>query len=135
MEINFKQGDVSLHKILPEGTTRFVVSDNDADIADHYLSMIRISNEAIDDEGDEWRRCKECGQWKPLNQMSRGVYLSYPGQYDCLECCEARKNKKPEIKVIQPAYTDKDFEVLPYKGKIKNKSGVIFCPFEGDKNV
>lgn len=138
MEINFKQGDVSLHKILPEGTTRYVVSDNDADIADHYLSMIRISNEAIDDEGDEWRRCKECGQWKPLDQMSRGVYLSYPGQYDCLECCEARKNKKPEIKTIftTKIADNKELSVeTNIKGKIKNKSGVIFCPFEGDKNV
>lgn len=136
MEINFKQGDVSLHKILPEGTTRFVVSDNDADIANHYLSMIRISNEAIDDEGDEWRRCKECGQWKPLNEMTGVVYLSYPGQYDCKECAKNLFNKKPEIKTISDTKLA-DYSVLSVetniKGKIKNLQGVIFCPFKGDK--
>ena len=135
MEINFKQGDVSLHKILPEGSTRFIAADTEEEIAEHYLSMIRISNEAMDDEGDEWRRCKECGQWKPLDQMTGVVYLSYPGQYDCKECAKNLFNKKPEIKVIKPACTDKDLEVLPYKGKIKDKPGVIFCPFKGDKNV
>ena len=96
MQINFKQGNVSLHKILPEGSTRFIVADTEEEIANDYLSMIRISNEAIDDEGDEWRRCKECGQWKPLDQMTGAVYLSYPGQYDCKECVENLFNKKPE---------------------------------------
>ena len=136
MKINFKQGDVSLHKILPSGSTRFIVADTDEEIANEYLSLIRISNEAIDDEGDEWRRCKECGQWKPLNQMTGAVYLSYPGQYDCNECAKNLFNKKPEIKTISNTRLA-DNSLLSVetniKGKIKNSQGVIFCPFEGDK--
>lgn len=138
MEINFKQGDVSLYKILPNGSTRFIVADTEEDIAKEYLSIISISNEAIDDEGDEWRRCKECRQWKPLSKMTTAVYLSYPGQYECNECAEARRNKKPEITVIN---FKQDFNIvnptiLPIKGKVKEKSGVIYCPYkEGDKNV
>ena len=85
---------------MPEGSTRFIVADTEEEIANDYLSMIRISNEAIDDEGDEWRRCKECGQWKPLSQMTGAVYLSYPGQYDCKECAKNLFNKKPEIKTV-----------------------------------
>lgn len=137
MEINFKQGNVSLHKILPNGSTRYIIGTEE-DIAKEYLSMISISNEAIDDEGEEWRRCKECRQWKPLSEMTGGVYLSYPGQYDCKECAEAMHNKKPEIEIIS---FKQDFNIvnptiLPIKGKIKEKSGVIYCPYkEGDKNV
>ena len=136
MQINFKQGNVSLHKILPEGSTRFIVADTEEEIANDYLSMIRISNEAIDDEGDEWRRCKECGQWKPLDQMTGAVYLSYPGQYDCKECVENLFNKKPEIKTIfnTSIADNKELSVdTTIKGTIKNKSGVIYCPYKGDK--
>ena len=136
MKINFKQGDVSLHKILPSGSTRFIIADTEEEIANEYLSLIRISNEAIDNEGDEWRRCKECGQWKPLNEMTDVVYLSYPGQYDCKECAKNLFNKKPEIKTISDTKLA-DYSVLSVetniKGKIKNSPGVIFCPFEGDK--
>ena len=136
MQINFKQGNVSLHKILPEGSTRFIVADTEEEIANDYLSMIRISNEAIDDEGDEWRRCKECGQWKPLDQMTGAVYLSYPGQYDCKECAKNLFNKKPEIKTIfnTSIADNKELSVdTTIKGTIKNKSGVIYCPYKGDK--
>lgn len=136
MKINFKQGDVVLHKILPSGSTRFIIADTEEEIANEYLSLIRISNEAIDNEGDEWRRCKECGQWKPLDEMTGVVYLSYPGQYDCKECAKNLFNKKPEIKIISDTKLT-DYSVLSVetniKGKIKNSQGVIFCPFEGDK--
>lgn len=136
MKINFKQGDVALHKILPSGSTRFIIADTEEEIANEYLSLIRISNEAIDNEGDEWRRCKECGQWKPLDEMTSVVYLSYPGQYDCKECAKNLFNKKPEIKTISDTKLV-DYSLLSVKtnikGKIKNSQGVIFCPFEGDK--
>lgn len=136
MKINFKQGDVVLHKILPSGSTRFIIADTEEEIANEYLSLIRISNEAIDNEGDEWRRCKECGQWKPLDEMTGVVYLSYPGQYDCKECAKNLFNKKPEIKTISDTKLT-DYSVLSVetniKGKIKNSQGVIFCPFKGDK--
>ena len=136
MKINFKQGDVILHKILPSGSTRFIIADTEEEIANEYLSLIRISNEAIDNEGDEWRRCKECGQWKPLDEMTSVVYLSYPGQYDCKECAKNLFNKKPEIKTISDTKLA-DYSVLSVetniKGKIKNSQGVIFCPFKGDK--
>lgn len=136
MKINFKQGDVILHKILPSGSTRFIIADTEEEIANEYLSLIRISNEAIDNEGDEWRRCKECGQWKPLDEMTSVVYLSYPGQYDCKECAKNLFNKKPEIKTISDTKLV-DYSLLSVKtnikGKIKNSQGVIFCPFEGDK--
>jgi len=136
MKINFKQGDVILHKILPSGSTRFIIADTEEEIANEYLSLIRISNEAIDNEGDEWRRCKECGQWKPLDEMTGVVYLSYPGQYDCKECAKNLFNKKPEIKTISDTKLA-DYSVLSVetniKGKIKNSQGVIFCPFKGDK--
>lgn len=136
MKINFKQGDVALHKILPSGSTRFIIADTEEEIANEYLSLIRISNEAIDNEGDEWRRCKECGQWKPLDEMTSVVYLSYPGQYDCKECAKNLFNKKPEIKTLSDTKLV-DYSLLSVKtnikGKIKNSQGVIFCPFEGDK--
>ena len=136
MKINFKQGDVALHKILPSGSTRFIIADTEEEIANEYLSLIRISNEAIDNEGDEWRRCKECGQWKPLDEMTSVVYLSYPGQYDCKECAKNLFNKKPEIKTLSDTKLV-DYSLLSVKtnikGKIKNSQGIIFCPFKGDK--
>ena len=34
-----------------------------------------------------------------------------------------------DIKIYQDAYADKESVLCGYKGKIINKSGIIFCPY------
>lgn len=135
--INFEYNGVKLHKLLPEGFSKHIIDDDEAEIAKYFLHHMSISNEAVDEEWNEYRKCMRCGAWKPKEEFSSFVYLSYPGQYECLDCCSCKT--KPTIKTIIPKDAkivsvtkdpdDKKSVIIGYRRETKNNSGVIFCPF------
>lgn len=70
-----------------------------------------------------------------LRKNFQAVYMSYPGQYECLDCCHGKT--KPTIKTIISKDAkivsvtkdpdDKNFVIVGYRRETKN-SGIIFCP-------
>lgn len=134
--INFEYNGVKLHKLLPEGFSKYIIHDDEAQIAKYFLHHMSISHEAVDDEWNEYRECMRCGAWKPKEEFSSGVYLSYPGQYECLDCCHGKT--KPTIETIIPKDAkivsvtkdpdDDNSVIVGYRSETKN-SGIIFCPF------
>lgn len=130
-DINFTFNGVKLHKVLPKGSTRFVFGTPEQ-ISKMYLGMISQSNEAMDDDGYEWRHCSRCGAWKPLGEISPACYPSYPAQYECKRCDDVPEVVSTgKIKIYRPKDTVN--VVSQVKNKVSDKQGVIYIPYKGRK--
>lgn len=130
-DINFTFNGVKLHKVLPKGSPKNIIGTPE-DIAKTYLQLISNSNEAVDDDDNEWRHCKNCNAWKPVDEISPFCYLSYPAQYECKRCDDV-----PEVvstgkfKIYRPKDTVNI--VSQVKNKVSDKPGVIYMPYKGRK--
>lgn len=99
-------------------------------------------NEGLDSMDNPYKRCWRCGKWKPAKGFSPVVLLSYPAQYECLECNKSEntdtEEKPAETLERVKLYSDKNLSLssvtVSFKGKPNQSNiGVVYCPYKIDE--
>ena len=114
-------------------------------IADGGLRIYKknmYGNEGLDSMDNPYKYCWRCKKWKPAKEFSPVVLLSYPAQYECLECNECKnadtEEKSAETLDSVKLYSDKNLSLstvtVSFKGKPNQSNiGVVYCPYKIDE--